>query len=112
MAVEIIGIMLGIWAIVAMNPWKVSIFPEPTKVNELIVSGPYRWIRHPMYASILLICLSLAIDRMHRIDFMVFAILLINQLIKLTHEEKLLQAKFPAYTSYMQKSNALIPFLF
>lgn len=108
--VELIGIGVGVWAIAVMNPMKVSIFPEPRNDGELHTSGPYRWVRHPMYTAVLLVCGAIAAGNGSWLDGIVFSILLINQWIKLRHEESLLTLRYDGYAAYMKKTKALIPY--
>lgn len=107
-----LGIVVGVWAIVAMKPIQVSVFPEPRPSGKLVQSGPYRWIRHPMYTSILLVCLSFALAGNTPLGYGVFLVLLINQWVKLTYEETLLMKQYSNYQEYMKRSKRLIPFLF
>jgi protein-S-isoprenylcysteine O-methyltransferase Ste14 len=111
LVIEIIGIMLGVWAIAAMRIEHLSIFPEPKATGALRENGPYRWIRHPMYTAVLLTCLALALESARLLDAVVFAVLFLNQWIKLRYEETLLLNRYDEYAAYMQRTKALIPFV-
>jgi len=41
-----------------------------------------------------------------------FLILVINQVVKLKFEEKLLIQKYAGYSEYMKRTKALVPFIF
>lgn len=109
---ELIGIILAAWAFLVMNPLRVSVFPEPRPDGELIERGPYAYIRHPMYSSILLIVAALNIDRLDAASIILFLVLATNQVVKLRFEESLLKAKYSGYEAYMKRTKALIPFVF
>ena len=111
-ALELTGVALAAWAILVMNPLRVSVFPEPRQDGELIERGPYAFIRHPMYSSILIIAAALTIDRLDLTSGVLFLVLLTNQVVKLKHEESLLKEKYPSYPEYMKRTKALIPFIF
>lgn len=55
------GGVVGLWALQVMGLRQVKIFPEVAGQAKLIVLGPYRWIRHPMYTSVLLVTLALTL---------------------------------------------------
>lgn len=65
-----------------------------------------------MYTAVLLFCLAYLIDHGGWIDWLAYIILLINQLIKLNFEEKMLEKKFENYKSYRRETKRLIPFLY
>lgn len=110
LVIELAGIALGVWAILAMRIAQLSIFPEPKSNGELRESGPYRWVRHPMYTAVLLTCLALALESGGMLDLLFYAVLIVNQWVKLRYEESLLLDRFEGYAAYMQRTKALIPF--
>jgi protein-S-isoprenylcysteine O-methyltransferase Ste14 len=63
LVIEVMGILLGMWAVWAMKIGKFKITPDISRGGRLVTSGPYEYIRHPMYASLLLITLALIFDR-------------------------------------------------
>ena len=110
--IELSGIGLGIWAILSMRIGNFNIAPDPLKWTELVTSGPYRLIRHPMYLALLLITLPLVIYDFDLFRISVWLVLLLDLLLKLNYEEKLLARKLVGYDQYMGKSARLIPFLY
>lgn len=109
---EVLGVFLGIWAIAVMNQATMSIFPQPKMNGNLIVAGPYQFIRHPMYTAILLVCLVIALSNPTSIKWIMYAVLLVNQLIKLHLEESMLLKQYPEYEAYRKTTKKLIPYLF
>ena len=103
--------MLGMWAVLTMRIQRLHIFPEVPEGSRLIVHGPYRWIRHPMYTSVLLVTFAWTMTdpRLYRLGLwmMLFGVLWV----KLRYEEQLLIQQFPSYGSYQQQTHRLIPFL-
>jgi protein-S-isoprenylcysteine O-methyltransferase Ste14 len=47
--------VLGLWTLSANHPGNFNIRPEPKVLGHLVTTGPYRWVRHPMYGAVLLL---------------------------------------------------------
>lgn len=78
---------------------------------ELVTTGPYQYIRHPIYTGILLGTLGSAIDvsTYWLIVFIIFAFYFIYSAVV---EEKLMMKQFPqVYPAYKKKTKMLIPFI-
>ncbi len=106
------GIAFAMWArhILGGN-W--SINPSIQEGHELVTTGPYHWVRHPIYTGILLAYLGalLAIGALWWVE--VYVAVVVGLYIKLRREERLMMQQFPqAYPAYKQRTKALIPFVF
>ncbi len=112
LAAEITALALATWALLTVRLHKVSIIPDVRPDSELVRHGPYRWLRHPMYASILLGALALVLDTPTLLRWLIYAVLVVDLLVKLTYEERLLLAAFPHYAGYQAASKRLIPFIY
>ncbi len=109
---EIFGILLGFWAVYSMQLNNLRILPD-LKENAIFVSnGPYKIIRHPMYLAILITLLPLLINKFTFLRLVIFLIVLIDLILKLHYEEKLLRQTFKEYSNYQKKTFRLIPYLF
>lgn len=76
------------------------------------ISGPYRFVRHPMYAGYALVHMAVVILMFHPINLVIYAIGWWAQILRLKAEERLL-AQDPAYADYMTRVRwRLIPGLF
>ncbi len=110
--VAISGILFVGWArIVLGGNWSGSTLAIKEN-HELITSGPYSIVRHPMYTGTLFILLGIAFTVGNIQSFLAVIMCLIAYLIRIYIEEKILRQKFPEYTSYKIKTKMLIPFLF
>jgi protein-S-isoprenylcysteine O-methyltransferase Ste14 len=112
LVVELLGLGLGVWAILSMRIGNFNITPDPLKWSRLVKSGPYRLIRHPMYLALLLASLPLVIDQFTPFRLAVWLVLLADLLIKLNYEERLLVVELPGYDQYLSQSYRLIPLLY
>jgi protein-S-isoprenylcysteine O-methyltransferase len=78
---------------------------------ELVTTGPYRLVRHPMYAGGLLACTASAVVAGGPFVFMT---LILGPLFlwRVGAEDRLMTQQFPTeYPAYMRRTRRLIPFL-
>ena len=78
---------------------------------ELVTSGPYRFVRHPIYSGLLLALLGTALAT--NLYWLVVMVLLGAYFVySATVEERLMTSTFPAeYASYKAHTKMLIPFV-
>jgi len=107
LGLQISAILLGLWALKTMHLGHFNIVPDPMPDIQLVTTGPYAFIRHPMYASILLFFVPIAADA-----WLAFLALSITLLLKLHYEEFLLTQQLDDYPRYQTRSKKLIPFVY
>jgi protein-S-isoprenylcysteine O-methyltransferase Ste14 len=85
--------------------------PRITQSQRLIQSGPYRWIRHPIYASFLLILGStLLISANALVGLAWIGSVGIDAAVRIRYEETRMSARFgEAYLAYGARTGRLIP---
>jgi protein-S-isoprenylcysteine O-methyltransferase Ste14 len=80
--------------------------------HEFVRTGPYRFVRHPIYSGMLLAILGTAIAFGEWRGLVAFGLLTVSLLFKLRMEERFMEETFPdAYPRYRAEVPALIPFL-
>ena len=80
--------------------------------HQLVTSGPYRFVRHPMYGAGLVACVGAAIVVGGAFVFMLITLLPIF-LWRVGAEDKLMTEHFPGqYPAYMRHTKRLIPFVY
>ena len=105
------GVVLGLWALAAMPIRQLRVVPETHPAGRLVCSGPYRWIRHPMYAAVLLVAAgALATDPAPARLAMGLALAILLA-VKLIREEKLLRLAYPDYAVYQASTWHLVPWV-
>lgn len=112
LTVELLGLGLGIWAVLTMGIGNFNVTPDPLQRSRLVIRGPYRLIRHPMYLALLLVTLPLVATEFSLVRALIWLALLTDLLVKLNYEEGILAAQLDGYLEYMQKSHHLIPFIY
>jgi protein-S-isoprenylcysteine O-methyltransferase Ste14 len=78
--------------------------------HELVRSGPYRWVRHPIYTAMLGMYLGTALVSGELHALIAVAIVIAAYVRKIRLEERLLERVFGAdFREYRRHSRALIP---
>jgi len=111
-AVCVLGLMGAIWSRKTLGDnWSNDV--EFKKGHKLIEQGPYRFVRHPIYTSILLMCLGSAMVSNRALSYMGGLLVFVGFFIKLKQEERLMLQHFPEeYPAYKGRTKILVPFLF
>lgn len=107
-----LGFGLWGWAVVTMKFRRISIRPELGTDADLVTHGPFRLIRHPMYAGLNLFLLACVLVPFGWWRFLLWGALSVVLLIKAGFEERLLLEQFPGYSDYRRRTKRFVPFLF
>jgi protein-S-isoprenylcysteine O-methyltransferase Ste14 len=108
-AITAAGLAFAIWARAYLGTnWSGVV---SVKVgHELVRSGPYRWVRHPIYSGMLLAILGTALVRHQVRGFIAVVLLYAGFTIKRRIEEQAMTATFgPEYAQYASTTGAIIP---
>lgn len=103
---------LGVWALWSMGSNTFSVLPAPAPTGSLCERGPYRWLCHPMYTAVLLVCLSAWVLNPTALRSVAWLLLLAVLVGKLRFEESLLAQRFSAYKLYQQGRHRLLPYVY
>jgi protein-S-isoprenylcysteine O-methyltransferase Ste14 len=110
LGVFVAGLALAVWARVYLGRnWgmPMTVRAEP----ELVTSGPYRFVRHPIYTGLLVGVLGTALAT-NGFGLVITAVLTIYFYSAATVEERNLTKVFPtAYPEYRARTKKLIPFV-
>ena len=108
-ALSIAGIPLFFWAHHALGKsWSIEVVIK--EQHTLVTSGPYRWVRHPMYTAALVLVLgSFLIMANWFIGITLLPISVVTAA-KAGKEEQILIEKFgDEYRAYMQRTGRFLP---
>lgn len=106
------GVALAVWTISHNRPGNFGVRPEVKSGTHLVTTGPYRWIRHPMYLTLLLSMAGVTLLNPHAPGHWALGVLVVVLLAKIRIEERFLVERFPEYAAYASHTRRLIPFLF
>jgi len=80
--------------------------------QKVVSTGPYKWIRHPMYFGVLLMMLFTPLALGSYVALPVFALVLPALMFRLVNEEKVLRRDLPGYAGYCEGTRyRLIPYI-
>jgi protein-S-isoprenylcysteine O-methyltransferase Ste14 len=111
-AVTVLGLFFAIWARGALGRhWSGEITIKVE--HELIRSGPYKLVRHPIYTGILIMYAGTAVVTGTNLAIAGFVLSVIAYLRKMGLEEPNLRVAFgPKYDEYCLESWALVPWVY
>jgi protein-S-isoprenylcysteine O-methyltransferase Ste14 len=109
LAVGLAGAVLLVWASVLLGRFLI----HDAAVREdhtLIASGPYRFVRHPVYAGYLALLLGTGIASLNVGLLLLWPVSLLGILIQAASEEQLLGVRFGQdYERYVGRTGRLVP---
>jgi len=88
-----------------------NITPEIKENASLITIGAYRYIRHPMYFSVLVMMLGVVVSKPTIFSLFIYMLLVVTLFLKAQKEEMLWKEQSSEYRNYMQQTNKIIPFV-
>jgi len=106
-----LSLLVGVTALVNMKISNLNIVPNLKDNHILVTNGIYNYIRHPMYTSVILLCLALLLTNLNTINILIMLILIIDLYLKANFEEKLLITRFDNYKEYVNKTGKFLPFI-
>jgi protein-S-isoprenylcysteine O-methyltransferase Ste14 len=78
-------------------------FSITVEARELVIAGPYRFLRHPIYAGEILASTAVAFWRASWTNAVILVLFIVLQLIRARMEEEKLKRNFPEYEEYAGK---------
>ena len=107
------GVVFAIWARIALGKNWSGVAATIKKDHQLVESGPYAYVRHPIYGGFLTAAIGTAFTIGTVASFLAVIFLFTAFTIRIRREEEMLTLQFPdKYPAYMTRTKALIPYLF
>jgi protein-S-isoprenylcysteine O-methyltransferase Ste14 len=111
-ALTVSGLLFAVWAREHLGRnWSSPVTIKQD--HELITTGPYAVLRHPIYTGILAGFLGVAIALSEVRGLVVFVLFFLVFWAKLSKEEQWMRSQFgETYAAYVHRTAALVPYLF
>ena len=111
-AAAVAAVLLGVWTLRANRLGNFNIHPRPRVGGTLVTSGPYAWIRHPMYTAFLLGAFALALTADAGAAWLIWWALSLVLWFKSTLEERWMLAQHPGYAHYREQTKRFVPWVY
>jgi len=108
--VQVLAIGLMVWARVTCGKRSFHAGANPTE-GGLVTSGPYRFLRHPIYAAATYFVWAGVVSYQTVEAFVAAVVVTLCLVIRMFLEEQFLSATYPEYQQYSKRTKRLIPFL-
>ena len=110
LGLTLIGFLVIIIAILQLNK-NLTPFPTPINNGTLIETGPYKFVRHPIYSGIILTAIGFGLYNESIWKMGIGLALWILFYFKSQYEETLLLNHYPDYESYRSRTGRFFPFV-
>jgi len=103
MVILLAGYFLGSYALLEKRFFSYLVRIQTERAHQVVSSGPYRWIRHPGYAGLLLANLATPVFLDSRWAFLSVGFLMVVLVIRTALEDRVLQGELSGYTDYARR---------
>ena len=104
------GILLMLWARATFGLRSFHYAANPT-AGGLVTTGPYRFIRHPIYAAVLLIVWTGVAANWSLQAAALGLVATLMTVLRMLFEEALVGERYPEYAAYAERTRRVIPFV-
>jgi len=108
---ETISVALLLWARLTFGQRSFHAGANPT-AGGLVTTGPYRYIRHPIYSAVCLFGWTGILMHWSLLNVLLGALLLAGAVGRMLCEERLIIEVYPEYREYALATKRMVPFIF
>jgi protein-S-isoprenylcysteine O-methyltransferase Ste14 len=108
---QALAIALMIWARQTFGLRSFHAAANPTE-GGLVTRGPYRFIRHPIYAAVIIFSVAGVAGNLSVVNGALGLVIVAGMITRALCEERLLRVRYPEYADYARNTWRMIPLLF
>lgn len=105
------AVVLMTWARLTFGRRSYHVAANPTE-GGLVTTGPYRFIRHPIYTAVCLFVVPAVIAHWSAVSAVCGMLVLAAAFLRIFLEEKMLVVRYPEYREYAAQTPRMIPLIF
>jgi len=110
-SLQALALLLLLWARVTFGRRSFHVVADPTE-GGLVTGGPYRYIRHPIYAALCLFASAGVAGHWSWSTGLCGGLVLASAVIRILCEEALVAARYPEYAQYKATTWRMIPYVY
>ena len=109
--VQALAVLLMVWARLTFGRRSFHVGATPT-AGGLVTTGPYRFVRHPIYAAILLFVWMGIAANLSPVSVALGLVVTAMLWLRISFEEPLVRQRYPEYAEYARRTKRVVPFIF
>src|SRR3954468_19343196 len=110
-ALQVLAFLVFLWARITFGRRSYHVVADPTE-GGLVTGGPYRYIRHPIYAAMCLFTLAGVAGHWSWSSGLIGALVLASAVTRTICEENLVAARYPEYARYVETTWRMFAYVY
>jgi protein-S-isoprenylcysteine O-methyltransferase Ste14 len=110
-AAQFAAFALMVWARITFGRRSFHAAADPTE-GGLVTTGPYHFIRHPIYTAVCLFVFAGAIAHFSFVSLGLALVVFVGAFGRMLAEERLVLKRYPEYADYAAKTKRMLPYVF
>src|SRR3954467_7402918 len=110
-SLQSLAVLFFVWARITFGRRSYHVLASPTE-GGLVTHGPYRYIRHPIYAAFCLFTSAGAAAHWSWSAGLCGGLVLVTAVIRIFCEESLVTSRYPEYSQYAVTTWRMIPYVY
>src|SRR6476660_2351480 len=110
-SLQVVAILLFLWARFTFGRRSYHVVADPTE-GGLVTGGPYRYIRHPIYAAMCLFTSAGVAGHWSWSSGLIGGVVLASAVIRVFCEDVLVERCYPEYAQYAATTWRMIPYVY
>ena len=108
---QLCAVALMVWARRTFGRRSFHASATPT-AGGIVTTGPYRWIRHPIYTAVALFAWACVLGHMSAFAAGMAVLVTAGGVLRMLVEESLLRRSYPEYAEYARTTKRMVPYVF